>query len=376
MARDYERILLLARPSIGDVLLATPLLHALSARWPRAVVDVLIYSGHEQILEGNPDVDDVISVGKHPSLREYREQMRRMGRNYDLGMSVSTSDRALLYLLACARDRYSVVPADETSGGWRSAWKRWICRDTLPADPDMHTLEQNHRLGRLAGLAPGYAVVPPRCPDSDRTLSEALPAVWERERYAVLHLTPGHPFKRWHLDGWRSLAAWLQARGVAVVLTGSTGAEERTYLDAAAEALPAGVHSVAGRLRLGHLSALLERCVLYVGPDTVATHLAAAVGASTVAIFGPTNPLKWAPWPRGYAGPQQPFARIGTQRSGNVFLVQGPGECVPCQKQGCERHRWSRSDCLDQLEAKLVIAAAEQMLDDGPARGVRQASST
>ena len=375
MARDYERILLLARPSIGDVLLATPLLHVLRTRWPDSTIDVLIYSGHEQILEGNPDVDQVIAVGKHPTLREYRDQLRRMGRHYDLGMSVSTSDRALLYLLACARDRYSVVPADATDD-WRSAWKRWICRDTLPADPDLHTLEQNHRLGMLAGLAPGYAVVQPRCADSDRVLAEALPAVWEREPYAVLHLSPGHPFKRWHLDGWRSLATWLEARGVAVVLTGGAGAEEQSYLDAAAQALPLGVHRVAGRLRLGHLSRLLERCVLYAGPDTLATHLSAAVGAPTVAIFGPTNPLKWAPWPRGYAGPQPPFARIGTQRAGNVLLVQGSGECVPCQKQGCDRHRWSRSDCLDQLEARAVIAAAERMLEYGPARGAAQASST
>ena len=169
---------------------------------------------------------------------------------------------------------------------------------------------------------------------------------------------------------------WLQARGLAVVLTGGAGAEERSYLDAAAAALPAGVHSVAGRLRLGHLSLLLEHCALYAGPDTVSTHLAAAVGAPTVAIFGPTNPLKWAPWPRDYAGPQPPFARIGTQRAGNVFLVQGPGKCVPCQAQGCERHRWSRSDCLDQLEGMAVIAASEQMLDHGGARAAAQASST
>jgi heptosyltransferase-3 len=291
-------------------------------------------------------------------------------------MSVSTSDRALLYLLACARDRYSVVPREPSSRRWRGAWKRWICRDTLPADPDLHTLEQNRRLGTIAGLSPGYAVVPPRCADSERVLSEALPRVWGRESYAVLHLTPGHPFKRWHLDGWRSLVTWLQARDVAVVLTGGAGAEESTYLDAAAAAFPRGVHSVAGRLRLGHLSRLLECCALYAGPDTVATHLAASVGAPTVAIFGPTNPLKWAPWPRGYAGPQPPFARIGTRRTGNVFLVQGPGACVPCQQQGCERHRWSRSDCLDQLETKIVIAAAEQMLDYGPVRGAAQASST
>ena len=112
------------------------------------------------------------------------------------------------------------------------------------------------------------------------------------------------------------------------------------------------MHDVAGRLRLADLVALLERCALYAGPDTVATHLAAGVGAPTLALFGPTNPLVWAPWPGAYAGPVPPFWKKGTQRTRNVVLVQGPGACVPCQQLGCERHRLSRSDCLDQLDPR------------------------
>ena len=61
MARDYAKILVLARPSIGDVLLSTPLISALRARWPAAALDVLVYAGQEGILEGNPDVDEVLS---------------------------------------------------------------------------------------------------------------------------------------------------------------------------------------------------------------------------------------------------------------------------------------------------------------------------
>jgi heptosyltransferase-3 len=364
MTRDYEKILVLARPSIGDVLLSTPLIHALRARWPSATLDVLIYAGQREILEGNPDVDEVIEAGKHPSFGEYAAQMRRMGRHYDLGVSVSTSDRALWYLLACARERYSVVPGEGARGPWRSAWKSWTCRATLEADTSgRHTLEQNHLLGELLALEPGYEVVTPRCADSEAVLSRTLPEIWGRRPYAVLHLTPGHPFKRWHLAGWSALARWLQDRGLEIVLTGSDSGIEREYLHAAVTALPSGVHSVAGKLRLGHVSALIERAALYVGPDTVTTHMAAAIGTPTVAIYGPTNPLIWAPWPRGHVGPEPPFARKGTQRTRNVLLVQGPGHCVPCQQLGCERHPASRSDCLDELPATSVIAAAEQMLD-------------
>jgi heptosyltransferase-3 len=373
MARDYAKILVLARPSIGDVLLSTPLISALRARWPAAALDVLVYAGQEGILEGNPDVDEVLTSTKHPRAREYAAQLRRIGRHYDLGLSVSTSDRAVWYLVATARERISLVPA---TSSWRNAWKRWVCTRTLAADPwGTHTLEQNNRLGRLAGVEPGYEVVPPRCADADGVLAQVLPGVWKREAYAVLHLTPGHPFKRWTLEGWRQLAAWLGARGLRIVLTGGDGVEERAYLEAARRVLPVDALDVAGRLRLGDLTLLLEQSVIYVGPDTVATHLAAAVGAPTLAIFGPTNPLKWAPWPQGYAGPAPPFRMKGTQRTRNVVLVQGPGACVPCQQLGCERHRASRSDCLDGLAPDVVIAAADALLRE-PLAPDYQASST
>jgi heptosyltransferase III len=368
MAREHEKILVIARPSIGDVLMTTPLIRALRGRWPRARLDVLLYAGQEGILDGNPDVDAVIPVRKHPSFAEYRAQLRRMGRHYDLGVSVSSSDRALLYLLACARTRVSVVPP-------RGAWKRWICAHWLEAEPvGTHTLAQNDRLGRLVGVEPGHAVVAPRSADAADVLARVLGDAWERRPYAVLHLTPGHPYKRWRLDGWRDLALALRARGLRVVLTGGDGAEEREYLDDARSLLPADVESVAGRLRLGDLTLLLERGALFAGPDTVATHLAAGVGAPTVAVFGPTNPLKWAPWPHGHRGLQPPFWKKGSQRVRNVFLVQGPGGCVPCQQLGCERQRASRADCLDALPSSAVVAAALEMLASA-ARGA-QASST
>jgi heptosyltransferase III len=47
---------------------------------------------------------------------------------------------------------------------------------------------------------------------------------------------------------------------------------------------------------------------------------------------------------------------------GNVILLQGPGACVPCHLEGCERNIESGSDCLDQLAVRQVIAAAEQLV--------------
>jgi heptosyltransferase-3 len=57
------------------------------------------------------------------------------------------------------------------------------------------------------------------------------------------------------------------------------------------------------------------------------------------------------------------------QRRGNVMLLQNPElTCVPCQLEGCERHRGSHSQCLDRLPAQRVIDASGLLLRDPPRR--------
>ena len=56
----------------------------------------------------------------------------------------------------------------------------------------------------------------------------------------------------------------------------------------------AGVPVVSGLSPAG-LAALLSRCRLYAGSDSGVSHLAAAVGIPTVAVFGPTDPAVWGP---------------------------------------------------------------------------------
>ena len=82
----------------------------------------------------------------------------------------------------------------------------------------------------------------------------------------------------------------------------------------------------------------------------------------TVALFGPSNPVKWGPWPKGCDADPSPYRFRGTQFVGNVALVQGAGHCVPCLQEGCARHEGSQSVCLQMLAAGSVIEAAENLL--------------
>jgi len=109
-------------------------------------------------------------------------------------------------------------------------------------------------------------------------------------------------------------------------------------------------------------------------PDRTATwikrlDLAAACGTPSIVLFGPTDPRLWGPLPR--AGLDAPYEAVAAaQRRGNVMLLQQPSlACVPCQREGCERHRLSFSACLDALSAASVIDAARTLLEPARAAG-------
>ena len=151
--------------------------------------------------------------------------------------------------------------------------------------------------------------------------------------------------------------------GLRVVATGGPEASERRYLDAVWAGRPE-VERLDGALSWPELAALLRDATVYVGPDTAVTHLAAATGAPTVALYGPTDPRLWGPWPVGGVDP--PWAAAGTiQRRGNVWLVQNPLPCLPCQQEGCLRRLDSHSQCLDELPVRQVLEAVDAALASG-----------
>jgi heptosyltransferase-3 len=115
---------------------------------------------------------------------------------------------------------------------------------------------------------------------------------------------------------------------------------------------------------------VVSRAAVFVGPDTAITHAAAALDVPTVALFGPSNPVKWGPWPAGHDVTENPWQLIGSQANGRVRLVQGAGPCVPCRNEGCDRHLESESRCLTTMSAATVIAAVDDLLSStGEGRG-------
>jgi len=343
---------------IGDVVLATPLIRSCKAAWPGCGIDVLVFEGTEAVLAGHPDIRRVLTVPERPSLKEHLRLLGAILRRYDLAVSLLAGDRPTFYTWLSGRRRVGLAYP-----GWRPGWKRMLLTRWVPFDDqETHTLRMNLRVAEALGIPPLAEVTLGWTAEDEARVARILGGSATPGSYAVLHPFPKFTYKQWRQDGWVEVAGWLGARGLRVVLTGSGDAEERAYVSALVGRMPPGTLDTAGQLTLSQVTCLLARARLFVGPDTANTHMASAAGTPTVTLFGPSDPVKWGPWPKGCPADRNPWVRVGSQTVGNVALVQGTGECVPCLLEGCDRHIRSFSDCLQELPSGRVIEAAERLL--------------
>jgi len=357
MAAPPGAVLVVITRRIGDVLLATPLIRSLKAAWPETAVDALVFDGTEGVLAANPDVRRILAVPARAGRFWHLRFVLGLRRRYDVALSLLNGGRPTLYASVAGRRSIGLQLAEA-----KGAWRRRLLDEWVPFDNlNTHTVLMHLALADALGIPRCADVVVARSAEDEKQV-DTLPGLDGPRPLAVLHTFPKYNYKMWHRDGWIGIARWLAARGFRLALTGSGDAEEVAYVDALARAMPAGTVNASGKLTFAGSACLVSRARIYIGPDTAMTHAAAALGTPTVALYGPTNPVKWGPWPRGHPPDANPWRRCGSQRVGNVILLQGPGACVPCHLSGCERNIRSGSDCLDQLAVQQVIGAVEQLL--------------
>jgi heptosyltransferase-3 len=130
----------------------------------------------------------------------------------------------------------------------------------------------------------------------------------------------------------------VEHRKVFVVVTGSAGEHGRAQ--ALLRELPEGYFNLAGKTPMGILPALFSMCRLFIGVDSGSLHIAAAVGTPTVALFGPSSAVTWAPRGKGHR------------------TVSKPWPCVPCREKGCSGSGVSR--CLEEMTVDEVLAAVDE----------------
>jgi heptosyltransferase-3 len=371
-----KRVLFIATRQIGDVLITTPLISKARALWPNAEFHFLGYRGKLDMLKGNPDIQEWIETSDHPGLAEYWRLILRIFQRYDLAIVTQPSDRAYFYSSIAALRRVGVIDSHPQGLGKdnKSGWKKAISMHTVEVDYfRQHVIVEKLRLlepfypspaiANQALFEDGVWVTPPAVEAPPPQITQQL-----RAPYVVIHPGPLTAYKRWPLGHWKAVIEWLSAQGLQVVLSASPAQQDldlnRDILSLLNVESRDKVVDTQGQLTLAQAGTLLRNAFFYIGVDTSISHLAAACNTKTIVLFGPTPPSNFGPWPNGFTGTAPYHLRARSQTVDNVTILQGPGECVPCRKAGCDDHVNSRSECLNFLEPEQVITAAKSFLRD------------
>ena len=332
-ATPPRRILIIKPSAIGDVVHTLPILNLLRKRWPETHIAWLVTPACAGLLEGHPQLSEVIYFDRRRFGRGWRNPASLFGL-----LSFQKSLRA---------EKFDLVI--DLQGLFRSGWLAWQtgapvrvgfanAREFAPlfythtvriGTLEQHAIERYLKVAAELGCA-GKVEFSFHVTDQDRRHIDSL--VNGAGRFAVLLPGTNWPTKRWPVERFAGLVGLLKQRfDLETVVAGS--AEEVKLCNRV------GGVCVAGKTSLRQLVELLRRAQLVIANDSGPMHIAAAMGKPLVTLFGPTNPVRTGPYRRDDA----------------VLRVDIP--CSPCYSRRC-----SHQSCLQWVGVDAVMELAGEQI--------------
>ncbi len=348
---ETKRLLVIRPDHLGDALLATPAIQALKRSRPELAIHALCSLANAELLANYAEIERVITL----PFPGFQRGDSSMGNPYRLAFQWAGRLRRIGY------DSAIVMRQDHWWGAllaWLAGIPERIGYDTPAVRPFLtvaqplervHAVERNMRLVERFAGPPSAALQLEFTPrQADMHAVSALLADWGVSRdqvFICIHPGAGAASKLWTGEGWARVADRAASRyQAAVVLTGAKNEISLCQEIAAAMQRPATI--AAGATTVGQLAALFKSALAVAGPDNGALHLASAVGRPTVALFGPADPLEFAPW--------------GDRR--RQAVVTAEIGCRPCRILDWRGDDPACHPCLREISPEQVLAALERAL--------------
>ncbi len=342
---QFRRILIIKPSSLGDVVHALPTLVALRKKFPTSWISWLIKQEWADILAGNPDLNEVLSVDLRMRFWPGIIAKLRHAR-FDLVVDLQGLFRsALLARLSGAPERVGFASGREgspflytqlvrlpsrMSGHWRLL--------------DMHPVDRNLTVAKHLGaeIQPPRFRLPSFASDEKEVegwLQEA--GVQSTDRLIAMASVDRLGIRSWPLDRFVAVAGTLsQCPNVRIVLIGTPA--ERWVVEHFRHRVGDKLVNLVGKTRVRQLGVLLRRVHLLIANDSAPMHIASAVGTRVLGLFGPTSYFHHKP--------------IG---DGHVVL-RSEIPCSPCGRSTCANP--NVLECLTSIRVEDVVARANRML--------------
>lgn len=349
-----RNILVIVQRSNGDVFLSSPLIEGLFRAYERPDIDLLVNSDTLAVARMLPHIRD-IHVFSYDLGRtgQTLNLIRTIARRYDLSISLTSSDRSVLFALVSGSKSISAVDRQSK----KSWWKRFLLSAHYEFDSDRHIIRNNTRPLDLLGIGNEKPVL---ASSYSRQSAERVDAMLESKgigEFLVFHPCAQYDYKVYPEKLRNRLLEELARLGVKIVVTGSKSPVDLRIKSS----LPAleNVFDFIGETGMDDLLALSDRSLGYIGADTLNLHIAASQNKRIFAIFGPTILSMWSPWCNAlHAGTR---VNMPVQTYGNITLFQADMPCVACGKAGCDDHHGA-SECLYHIDPLVIKKEVEQWL--------------
>lgn len=292
-------ILVVRGGAIGDFILTLPAIGALRERWPDAHIEILGYRHIIELAHGRHYANAVRSIEAGPMAGFFvpggklNEPLADYFRRFQLVIS------------------YLYDPDHIFADNVRRCGVRQVI-EASPRPTDQHAAV--HYCKPLEALAIYVERPVPRVylNEADRAFASRFFAAIGREPIIAVHPGSGSQSKNWPAANFAAVARWLADELALQLLLVQGEADDEPVARVTELIAPRPFHYARG-LTLIELAAILERCALFLGNDSGITHLAAAVGTPTVAVFGPASSSIWEP-----RGEQVCVVRFGRNDLGEV----------------------------------------------------------
>ncbi len=339
-------ILVIKTTSLGDVLHATPHLRAIKKRYPGAHLTMLTACNSAEIVAHNPAVDRLVLFDharfKNIGLRSpralialFRETLAEINdREYALAFDLQGLLRSVVFLYGVRAKHKYVKGRWPGLGGFR--------------DKQLHAIDEMTQVLAVADIpVDDMRMEFVRGPEVVNMLRTKLQALgWNGlltspngRGFVVISPFTRWVSKNWPLDRFIEIASSLSEQ-YPVLVTGTKADQEAIAASMEALNSPKSVMNLAGQLSLTELAELISQAELVISGDSFPMHLATAVMAPLLTLFGPTDERKTGP------------------RSDNSIVLR-PAECDRCDRPDCARA------CLIQIPVSQLETAAIELLNKG-----------
>ncbi|MFH1562887.1 MAG: lipopolysaccharide heptosyltransferase II [Nitrospirota bacterium] len=334
---DDKKILIIRLSSIGDIVLASPLIRLVRKKFPQAKIDMLVCSEFEELISANPNLSQVILFDRKTGLKGLLRLCKKIRKErYDLVIDIHKKLRSSIICWTSGAKQTVVYNKHSFLRFLLVNFKinRFVTT-TYVANLYLKSVE------RFGIEDDGQGLELDITQAKDMGVLELLRQEGVSKECSLIGLAPGAHWntKRWFKESFIELAnLLLQRKGVKIVILG--GKDEMELGKEIESGLLDKPINAVGKLSLMETAALLKRCNVLITNDTGVMHIAAAVKTPVVAIFGPTvGEFGYYPY------------RVANR------VISKDLPCKPCTTKGTSKCKINTFDCMRIISTDEVLEA-------------------